>query len=128
MVKAPGHPGSQTGAILKMIDQSEALGLLRRMATSNVKESDALRSQLQGLATVQIDEYGSLSLEPSSGTQAGSASGVFVDAEAQDVDGIEVYALLHVRDGWMYELQFYRGDGRLILGEIHEEDFRIVSP
>jgi hypothetical protein len=37
-----------------------------------------------------------------------------VEAEGDDDDGMPVFALLHVIDGYLWELEFWRGDGDVI--------------
>ena len=111
-----------------MIERDDAVRLLHTMLSSNVEQCELLQSQLTGLSATTIDEFGSLSLSSTSGQSAGDLHGVLVDAEAKDVDGVDVYALLHARDGRIYELEFYRGDGNPILGPLTDSDFTVVFP
>lgn len=106
------------------IDEARTLASRMLQATD---ELSALRSQLEDLR-VSTTVHGNFALTPSAGDQFGDARGVHVDAEALDLDGETVYALLHVSSGWLSELQLYRGDGRAIQKRLSVEDFTVVYP
>lgn len=106
------------------IDQARALVGRMLQATG---EFPALVSQLENLGLTETPD-GSFTLTPSAGDQFGDARGVHVDAEALDLDGETIYALLHVSSGWLSELQLYRGDGRAIQRPFVAADFTVVYP
>lgn len=88
-----------------------------------------LRSQLVGLRVSSIDADGSHSLTPSTDVREfPELSGVILDAEGRDKDGETVFCLLHVKRGALFELEFYRGDGRTVQADLTSDDFTVVYP
>jgi hypothetical protein len=87
-----------------------------------------LKPQLEDIAVAVIDEYGSLALQPTTSVSVDQLRGVVVDAEAHDSGGQLVYGLLHCRNGWLEELEIYRGDGGPVLRALSSEDFSVRFP
>jgi len=53
-----------------------------------------------------------LIVDPDSEAPASTTSSVPVEAEGYDDDGMPVWFILHVRDGYLQELEIIRADGR----------------
>lgn len=111
-----------------MIDRANALELLNQMLHDSVPEAAILRTQLEDLELQPIDRDGSWSLSPSKGAKLQDLRGVIVEAEAHDLDGADISALLHCRDGWLDELEIYRPDGQAVRGATTADQFIISYP
>jgi hypothetical protein len=97
------------------------------MLDADFVEAPTLRTQLAGLRA-RTNEYGNRRLTVTGGNRADDSRGVVADAEAEDLDGSTVYGLLHVIDGYLFELQLFRGDGRPIQKPLAAGDFEVVYP
>jgi hypothetical protein len=105
----------------------EAALLVGVMLDVNNSQLDTLRTQLSG-TSLHLTPHGNFRLNPTTGLRDGDQRGVQVDAEAVDVDGETVYALLHASSGWLSELQLFRGDGAPIQKHLAASDFHVVHP
>lgn len=83
-------------------------GLLRRMLSVPFPGSEQLRIHLEGVVVRELDSDGSLQIRVSSDCPAGVKRRVPVEAQYRDSDGDYARALLHVVDGKLWELEFYK--------------------
>lgn len=107
-----------------VLSTEEALALVAR----GVREIPAMARfapQLDGLHVETVDADGSLALVPGAPRVAQEASGPVVDAETNDDDGAEVFAIVFCREGRLSELQVYRGDGEPVRRALRAVDFRL---
>jgi hypothetical protein len=109
------------------------LSLLERMLAVDFAGNEELREQLSGLRVKTIDEDGGLSLFPQPADPWKSGENILerdvpVEGEFLDSDGGEVFVLLHVVRGFLHELEFYRGDGAVVIGEIPVERVYLFAP
>lgn len=78
-------------------------------------QSPALVCQAAAALVVEVCECGcpSFWLDVPSGacSPAQIEMTVPVEGSASDVDGVEIAVLLHLRSGWLDEVEFVRGDG-----------------
>lgn len=88
-------------------EQSELLGVLLR---ADFPGRDALREQVPTAHVRLIDFDGGLEFAPSQRPQAVVNVRVPVEGQATDLDGMTIHILLHVVDGLMKELEFFRED------------------
>lgn len=72
----------------------------------------ALREQVPNAMVRRIDGNGSLEVAVVDGPRAEVVRRIPVEAEADDDDGVPIHVLLHVIDGRMRELEFYREDSQ----------------
>jgi len=85
----------------------------------------ALRKQLAKAAVRRVDTDGSLELSVEAGPQAEVVRRIPVEAEAVDRDGVPIHVLLHVVDGRLHELEFYREDSQPIVRRPTPDDIRV---
>jgi len=74
-----------------------------------------LLRQLRGLQVTPIDEDGSLRLHVATDALAHIDQRVPVTAMFDDVDRIQISALIHIVDGKLWELEVYKADGTKIV-------------
>ena len=92
---------------------------LRRLVAVNFHGSAEVWRQLQECAVREIDENGSLEIAvPPKSPRALVSSRVPAEGEYQDSDCVTVHVLLHVVEGVVKELEFYKEDGTTV----HERD------
>ncbi len=74
-----------------------------------------LEEQITSARVRTIDAEGSIRFADTTTRSADVVYRVPVEAEGLDVDGIPLHALLHVVDGKVYELEFYKADSSPIM-------------
>ena len=87
--------------------------ILRKILLADVSTS-ALLAQLKDAKVATIDEYGSLTISPINATPDRMLARMVklpAEAQAPDVDGIDVHFLIFEQGGWLSELQIYKDDG-----------------
>lgn len=84
------------------------VGLLRRMLSVQFPGSQQLAMQLEGATVREIDSDGSIQFRITKDGAARVKRRVPVEAQFRDSDGDYVRALLHVVDGKLFELEFYK--------------------
>ena len=73
-----------------------------------------------------LDDHGCLELRAASGApRAEVIRRIPVEAEAPDVDGMTIHILLHVVDGYVDELEFFRDDGRRLQGRVQPDALKV---
>jgi len=85
-----------------------------------------LIKQLASAEVIRIDGDGSLQFRIRGGSPAAVNRRIPVEAELEDSDGVTIYLLLHVIDGYLNELEIYRGDSLPIKGAIRPEELRTL--
>jgi hypothetical protein len=88
--------------------------LIEKLLSASFLGADVLARQLKQSRVREIDENGSLGFAVSSIEKAPVKGRVPVEAEAKDRDGMGVHVELHVLDGQLAELAFYREDSARI--------------
>lgn len=101
--------------------------VLEKLAAADFRGSNEIRAQLPSLMVRVVDDDGSLELVSSSGPDATVNHTVPVEAESVDRDGVRVQILLHVADGRIKELEFYKVDGSKVL-QLPDADRITISP
>ena len=72
---------------------------------------DELAKQTKNLLAKEIDPEGSLEFQVAAGPLAKTAERIPVEAIMKDADGVPICILLHVVNGHLSELEFYKADG-----------------
>ncbi len=87
---------------------------------------DDLLKQLGSAEVRPIDGDGSLVFRIRGGSPAAVIRRIPVEAEVEDSDGVTISLLLHVIDGYLNELEIYRGDSLPVKGAIRPEELRTL--
>jgi len=87
---------------------------------------DDLVKQLASAEVRPIDDDGSLQFRIRVGSPAVVNGRIPVEAELEDSDGMTIFLLLHVVDGYLNELEIYRGDTLPVKGTIRPEELRTL--
>jgi hypothetical protein len=85
--------------------------LLAHLLSTEFPGREEIQNQLLNAQVRTIDENGSLEIRGTGTQSAPVVNRVPVEAEGKDTDGVPVYALLHVVDGNVAELELYKADG-----------------
>jgi hypothetical protein len=91
---------------------------------------DQLKQQLSGARAVEIESSTEHSIRLHLNLAAPRApveTRVPVEGSANDADGVPVFALLHVVNGYAQELQIYRGDGEPIRSALGGLRWRVMT-
>jgi hypothetical protein len=86
---------------------------------------EELAFQLRQATARRIDNEGSLGLKVIGAPPAQVTSRVPVEAQTHDSDGMDVFILLHVVDGFAAELDVFRGDSQPRPTEIDATTLRV---
>jgi hypothetical protein len=100
--------------------------LIKRLLDADFPGRKELRAQIEAASVREVDEDGSLEFRVRTAQKAPVARRVPVEAEARDADGGNVHVLLHVVDGRVDELEFYKEDGSRVLKRPALEELRIL--
>lgn len=85
---------------------------LHRLLTAEFTGRDEIAKQLHELQVRVIDDDGSLELKPTKDAPVATVKqSIPVEAEGRDEDGVPVYLLLFVENGYIKELEIYKADG-----------------
>jgi hypothetical protein len=108
------------------------MALLHRLLGVPFLGRDELVQQLSDLRVRRIDEDGSFALLVTKGVRAPVRERIPVEARYKDVDvepenGPYVYALLHVVDGRMTELEIFKEDGSPIIEQPNPETLEVIA-
>lgn len=103
--------------------------VLAKLLSQKFPGRDALLAQIDGITVEEIDAEGSLRLVPGSGASVAAVQDrVPVEAELP-VDGeMAIRVLLHVVDGFLYELEIYQDDLESIESQLSPEKLRLIFP
>jgi len=88
---------------------------------------EALTAQHTSVRGRAGDVDGSLELVSTTGPRAEVVRRIPVEAEGVDREGQPVYVLLHVAEGRMVELEIYRADGKVPVGELGQLELSIAE-
>lgn len=101
--------------------------ILRKLLAVDFPGKADLVTQLTSLRVRTLDAEGSLALEASPSSPAARVMRrIPVEAELEDRDGVTVHVLLHVFNGFMNELEFYRDDSGPIKQAVDPEHLNVV--
>lgn len=101
----------------RKLNESE-LDLLVFLLSQDFPGRDILKEQLKTCKVMTIDKEGGLKFDIKSDSTAPVIRRVPIEAEMLDADGIKVHILLHVINGKLSELEFYKDDGSEIINEV----------
>lgn len=91
---------------------TDEMALLERLLSPDFPGKEELLAQIRHCLVKVIDEDGSLEFDVQSTVDVpGVQRGVLTEGEFQDIDGGTAHVLLHVVDGKVKELEFYKEDG-----------------
>lgn len=89
---------------------------------------DAIIKQLENVKVSEVadgDNYGSILLHTDAKEVAAARNTIPVEALVVDTDGIDVAILLHVVDGFVSELEFFKVDGSPMIESPNPQLMRI---
>lgn len=89
---------------------------------------DALVRQLSGLQVRQLDNSGCLELQPRTKYRAAVEHRIPIEATYPDSDGILAHVDLHVVDGLLFGLEYYKEDGSAVTYHPPTKDLSLFSP
>ncbi len=90
--------------------------VLEFLLSKSTSHREGLMLQLRNCKVRTIDKEHSIEFSiHDSASAAPGKYGVVAEAGYPDDDGIEVHTLLHIRDGKLWELEFYKDDGSPIV-------------
>ena len=104
------------------------LSVFRRLLKWNFPGRDALRLQLEGLKVRQLDESGCLALEPTAKVPAHVEHRIPIEGSFPDSDGVLTHVDLHVVDGLLFGLEYYKEDGSAVVRHPPAESIELFSP
>jgi hypothetical protein len=87
---------------------------------------DDVARQVEVARGRRLDDDGCLELSAQAVPPAAVVRSIPVEAEIDDADGVTIHILLHVVDGYIDELEFYRDDGSPQQGSILPEALRVI--
>jgi len=88
---------------------------------------EVIAHQLRDSRVRAIDAEGSLAFDISSPERAGVRHRIPIEAEAEDLDGVTVHMLLHVVEGKVSELEFYKDNLSQVLGLPPPDRWRVIN-
>ncbi|HSE16490.1 MAG TPA: hypothetical protein VLB46_05530 [Pyrinomonadaceae bacterium] len=102
--------------------------LLARLLETPFPGSDAVAQQLQNCLVRPVGSNGTLDFLIGAGPKAEVRTSVPVEAEAEDIDGITIHALLHVIEGTVVGLEVYKEDSSQVIKMPAPSELRIFIP
>lgn len=107
---------------------SREKSILKFLLTKKFKGCNTLRRQISDCLVRTLDENASLKLKTLCKDKANVERRIPTEAEMLDTDKITVHILLHVVNGKVDELEFYKDDLSRILGSVDLSKVKIVDP
>ena len=101
--------------------------ILNRLLERDFPGRNELRIQLTGCKVIRICGDGTIKFKIESGNAASVTSRVPVEAVASDADGIPIYYLLHVVNGFVAELEIYNAATFDIKRTPHPDELRVMN-
>lgn len=89
--------------------------LIARLLSPPFEGREEVAEQIESATVSEIDEDGSLAFEVTAPVAARVRKRVPTEAQVQDRDGTLIHALLHVVNGKITELEFYKEDSSRIV-------------
>jgi hypothetical protein len=104
-------------------------GLLERLLDSAIHGRDELRTQLNHIKAMQIEEDGTLRLQCDGGTPAPGKYAPVSDAMSKDGDGGDIAVILHLgTGGFMSMLEIIKYNGSQIVRPPSAKDLVLLWP
>ncbi|HJW75390.1 MAG TPA: hypothetical protein VJ787_06940 [Thermoleophilia bacterium] len=103
------------------------IALVNLLLSANFSESKAIAEQVRNARVRTVDANGSIAFTVASSERAVVKHRVPIEAEADDRDGTVVHMLLHVVDGQVSELEFFKEDSSAILDLPPPDRWRLVE-
>ena len=101
-------------------------GVIRVLLEAKFPGDLALREQMSKARVRTIDVDGSLEISVEDGPRAEVAHRIPVEAVTPDSDGVPIHILLHVVDGMLQELEYFREDSRPIQHAPAEDELQVL--
>ena len=101
--------------------------VLLRLLSAEFAGKKQLLEQATGASARTLDDDGSIALLPRAGTAVARVERrVPVEAYSDEAAGPHVHVLLHVVDGFLNELEFYRDDGAPVQHPIRPDTLHLL--
>ena len=101
-------------------------GVISVLLGAKFPGDSALREQMAKARVRTIDVDGSLEISVEDGPRAEVARRIPVEAVAADRDGMPIHILLHVVDGMLQELEYFREDSRPVKQPPAKDDLQVL--
>jgi hypothetical protein len=101
-------------------------GVIRVLLEAKFPGDSALREQMSKARVRTLDVDGSLEISVEDGPLAEVAHRIPVEAVATDSDGASIHILLHVVDGMLQELEYFREDSRPVQHPPTADDLQVL--
>jgi hypothetical protein len=105
---------------------ANAREILARLLDADFPGRDQVAQQVAAARAKTLDEHGCLELSAGEAPPARVIRRIPVEAETVDTDGMSIHVLLHVVDGYIDELEFFRDDSGTIQRPVRAEDLRVI--
>ena len=103
--------------------------LIDKLLDNDFGGRDELRMQWRSALVRTVSPSGSFAIRPSAGEPPSPAKfGVPVEGESPDEEGGGVHALLHIRDGYLEELEVYRDMPGPIRNPVDPHAMEVFAP
>jgi hypothetical protein len=106
---------------------SQERALLDVLLSTPFSGREAIVQQLHGARVRIIDAEGSLAFDVASPEPATVKHRIPIEAEAEDLDGVTVHMLLHLVEGKVSELEFYKDDSSRVLRLPLPDRWRVIQ-
>jgi hypothetical protein len=106
---------------------SRERAIVELLLSATFSGREAIRKQVRNARVRVVDPEGSLAFEVSASEKAAVRHRIPIEAEAEDRDGVTVHALLHVVDGRVAELEFFKDDASPILELPPPDQWRLIE-
>ena len=100
--------------------------LLERLLQADFPGKHELASIMRDVLVRTLDEEGGLEIQSQVEGQAPVIKRVPVEAEAKDIDGSTIHALLHVVEGRPVELEIYKDNGSTVKRSPAPSEFDLI--
>jgi hypothetical protein len=105
---------------------AQARQILDTLLTATFPGRDEVAQQVAVAQGRRLDEHGCLELSAREAAAADVIRRIPVEAQTEDVDGMPIHVLLHVVDGYVDELEFFREDSGPLRAPIRPDDLRVI--
>lgn len=102
--------------------------LIEKLLEKDFPGRDELRRQLDSVTAKRLDDDGSLTLAVTAGPPAPGRWRVPTEGWCNDIDGMEIQVLLHVKDGMMIMLEIFKLDGSKVSRPPNPEEMGLFQP
>jgi hypothetical protein len=104
--------------------------ILEKLLEKRFPGSEEIYDQIRhasAASTGDSDNYGSIFLHTSSRSKANTVLNVPVEGIVRDTDGGEIVLLLHLRNGFVNELEILKSDGTEMIGTINPDEIEVTA-